>query len=82
VLTRLHGHSGTVESIAFSPDGRLLASCSVDETIRLWDVADGSLLQTLRTPGLYAGMKIAGVTGISEAQKLALKMLGAVDDSV
>jgi len=43
-------------------------------------MADGLCLQTLRTPGLYAGMKIAGVTGMSEAQKIALKMLGAVDD--
>jgi hypothetical protein len=31
-------------------------------------------------PGLYAGMKIAGVTGMSEAQKIALEMLGAVDE--
>jgi WD40 repeat protein len=81
-LTRLHGHSGTVEAIAFSPDGQLLASCSVDETIHLWNMSDGSSLQTLHTPGLYAGMMIAGVTGMSEAQKIALKMLGAIDDPV
>jgi WD40 repeat protein/DNA-binding SARP family transcriptional activator len=81
-LTRLHGHSGTVEAIAFSPDGQLLASCSVDETIHLWNMSDGSSLQTLHTPGLYAGMMIAGVTSMSEAQKIALKMLGAIDDPV
>jgi hypothetical protein len=31
-------------------------------------------------PGPYAGMKITGVTGISEAQKAALRALGAVEE--
>ena len=37
-LGSLTGHSAGVNSVSFSPDGRLLASGSYDNTIKLWDV--------------------------------------------
>jgi WD40 repeat protein len=40
------GHSDTVYSICFSPDGRLLASGSRDKTIKLWNTNDGALIRT------------------------------------
>jgi len=47
LLRTLRGHTGYIGRIAWSPDGRLLASPSADETIRLWDAETGECLRTL-----------------------------------
>ncbi|KAG8833251.1 hypothetical protein FRB91_000039 [Serendipita sp. 411] len=41
---RWTGHTGTVNSIAFSPDGCRIVSGSADKTIRLWDIETGQIL--------------------------------------
>jgi WD40 repeat protein/serine/threonine protein kinase/formylglycine-generating enzyme required for sulfatase activity len=47
---RLSGHKGTVLSVAFSPDGKTLASGSSDKTVRLWNFATGEHLKTIDQP--------------------------------
>ena len=46
-LQTLEGHSDSVVSVAFSPDGQKIVSGSWDQTVRIWDTATGSLQQTL-----------------------------------
>ncbi|EDN93109.1 hypothetical protein SS1G_08974 [Sclerotinia sclerotiorum 1980 UF-70] len=46
-LQTLEGHSNSVSTVAFSPDGTKIASGSNDRTIRLWDAITGESLQTL-----------------------------------
>lgn len=48
LIATLEGHEGSVTAIAFSLDGKFLASGSRDETIRLWYVEDGRLKGILK----------------------------------
>jgi WD40 repeat protein len=44
----LAGHATRVGCIAFHPDGRRLASCSIDQTVRIWELDRGREVITLR----------------------------------
>jgi WD40 repeat protein len=78
-LKTLSGHTNWVWSVAFSPDGRLLASGSADATLKLWDVQTGEYLKTLQPERPYERMNITSATGLTNAQKAALKALGAIE---
>jgi WD40 repeat protein len=47
-IRTLEGHSSSVRSVAFSLDGRTLASGSSDNTTKLWDATNGNEIRTLQ----------------------------------
>jgi hypothetical protein len=43
-----HGHTDSVEGVVWSPDGKRIASASLDKTVQVWDATDGSHVFTYR----------------------------------
>ena len=72
---QLEGHTSTVGAVAFSPDGRTIASGSWDETIRLWDARTGQPLATLTE---HDGM-VNAVAFSPDGKTLAS---GSMDDTI
>src|SRR5258708_34485366 len=81
-LVRSEGHTSGVLGVALRADGRLLASGSLDGTVRLWEASSGVSLCILRSDRRYERVDITGLTGVTEAQRAALLTLGAIDHQI
>ncbi|MDW8224298.1 MAG: hypothetical protein RMJ82_15255 [Gemmatales bacterium] len=54
-LRSFHGHTDWIRGVAFSPNGKLLATASDDGTARVWDAKTGEVLGKFRHAGwVYA----------------------------
>ena len=78
-LNVLQGHTGGVYAVVFSSTGDKLASASHDGTIKLWDADTEECLITLRNDRPYERMDITDVRGLTMAQEMMLKALGAFE---
>ncbi|KAJ2114283.1 hypothetical protein GGH17_006271, partial [Coemansia sp. RSA 788] len=47
-IARMTGHQKVVNHVSFSPDGRLIASASFDNSVKLWDGHTGKFIASLR----------------------------------
>ncbi len=58
-LLTLVGHTGWVMGLSFSPDGKSLASTSLDGTVKIWSLTPGNETVAVTTPAASFGTRIA-----------------------
>ncbi len=70
----LGGHGDTVCDAVFSPDGKTVATASMDQTARVWDAEEGKLLKALKGEG-------GGIRAISYSPNGKRILAASVDGS-
>ncbi len=53
------GHTASVSELSVSPNGLLLCSVSDDKTLRVWKIADGSIVQAIEHPKAVASVSVS-----------------------
>ncbi len=84
LLRTLEGHSGVVNAVKISRDGRTLVSGGEDKTVKLWDTATGRLLRTLQEHSKVVALAVApnGATLVFGGQDGTIKLWDATTGSL
>ena len=65
LIRTLQGHTGWVNGVAVTPDGRVAISASYDKTLKVWDIESGQELYELRGHAKSKRPYFGGVNGVA-----------------
>ncbi len=85
LVRTLQGHTGSVNRVALTGDGRVAISASSDDTLKVWEVETGRELRTLQghTSSVISGLALTGDgrVAVSASGDKTLKVWGGGDRS-
>jgi len=76
-LATVSGHNGEVVAVSFSADGKLLATISLDSTIKIWDVSGAATAGRVELARTLSGMAMPVESAAFNADGRALAVSGA-----
>lgn len=80
-LRQVQAHQNRISMLKLSADETMLATTGDEGGLWIWDARSGDLLKVLRADRPYERMDITGIRGLTDAQKITLRQLGAIENN-